>query len=109
MALDGSTRIPARRLPSLDPTPTTGRGRRAARRIAVGIAAVMGLGLTALAAHRIGVTQVAQSIIDSDIKWVVIASALMCAAMFARAASWVAIVRAALPNRRSGAATSPRR
>jgi phosphatidylinositol alpha-mannosyltransferase len=99
MALDGSPRQPARRLPSPDPAPTPHRGRRAARRIAVGGASLLGLVLTALAAHRIGVTQVAQSIIDSDIKWVVIAFALMCAAMFSRAASWLAIARAALPRR----------
>src|SRR5262249_15449817 len=43
--------------------------------------------------------RVASSIIDSDVKWVLIACFLMCAAMFARAASWVAIVRSALPNR----------
>jgi len=99
MAIDGSPRRPARKLPSLEPARTGHRGRRAARRVAVGVAGILGLGLTALAAHRIGVTQVAQSIIDSDIKWVVIAFCLMCAAMFSRAASWMAIARAALPRR----------
>jgi phosphatidylinositol alpha-mannosyltransferase len=99
MPLDGQPKQRAQKLPSLEPTPTTGRGKRAARRIAVGIAGILGLGLTALAAHRIGVTQVASSIIDSDVKWVVIACALMCAAMFSRAFSWVAIAQAALPNR----------
>jgi phosphatidylinositol alpha-mannosyltransferase len=97
--LDGGPKRPAKKLPSLEPAPTGHRGRRAVRRIALGGTALLGLGLTALAAHRIGVTQVASSIIDSDIKWVVIAFALMCAAMFARAASWVAIARAALPKR----------
>jgi phosphatidyl-myo-inositol alpha-mannosyltransferase len=99
MTLDGGPRRPARKLPSLEPAPTGGRGLRAARRIGLGIAAILGLVLTALAAHRIGVTRVAQNIIDSDVKWVVIACALMSAAMFARAASWVAITRAALPKR----------
>ena len=42
--------------------------------------------------------QVANNIIDSDLKWVLIACALMVAAMFARAASWIAITRAALPG-----------
>jgi phosphatidylinositol alpha-mannosyltransferase len=63
------------------------------------VASVLGVGLTALAARRIGVDQVATNIIDSDLKWVLIACALMVAAMFARAASWVAIARAALPQR----------
>ncbi|MGA9633825.1 MAG: lysylphosphatidylglycerol synthase transmembrane domain-containing protein, partial [Solirubrobacterales bacterium] len=72
--------------------------RRVARKAGVAVASVLGLGLTALAARRIGVDQVATSIIDSDLKWVLIACALMVAAMFARAASWVAIARAALPR-----------
>ena len=42
--------------------------------------------------------RVAANIIDSDLKWVLIACALMVGAMFARAASWVAIARAALPG-----------
>jgi phosphatidylinositol alpha-mannosyltransferase len=98
--LDGGPRVPPKRLPSLEPTPLDGRsrGRRVARKAGVAIAGVLGLLLTALAARRIGVDQVASSIIDSDVKWVLIACALMVAAMFARAASWVAIVRAALPT-----------
>ena len=99
--IDGGPRRPARRLPSLDPAPVTpgGRGRRAARKVGVAAAGALGLLLTALAARRIGVDSVAANIIDSDVKWVLIACALMVAAMFARAASWVAIARAALPNR----------
>jgi phosphatidylinositol alpha-mannosyltransferase len=98
--IDGGPKEPARRLPSLEPTPqdARGRGRRVARKAGVVVASILGLGLTALAARRIGVGQVANSIIDSDVKWVLIAFALMVAAMFARAASWVAIVRAALPT-----------
>jgi phosphatidylinositol alpha-mannosyltransferase len=98
---DGGPKRPARRLPSLEPAPTDGRGRgrRAARKAGVAVAGILGLLLTALAARRIGVDRVATSIIDSDLKWVLIACALMVAAMFARAASWVAIARAALPGR----------
>ena len=98
--IDGGPRRPAERLPSLEPAPVDGRsfGRRAARKIGVAVAGVLGLGLTALAARRIGVDQVASSIIDSDVKWVLIACALMVGAMFARAVSWVAIARAALPR-----------
>jgi phosphatidylinositol alpha-mannosyltransferase len=98
--LEGGPWVPPKRWPSLEPTPLDGRsrGRRVARKAGVAIAGVLGLLLTALAARRIGVDQVASSIIDSDVKWVLIACALMVAAMFARAASWVAIVRAALPT-----------
>jgi phosphatidyl-myo-inositol alpha-mannosyltransferase len=98
--IDGGPKEPAKRLPSLEPTPqdSRSRGKRVARKAGVAVASILGLGLTALAARRIGVDQVANSIIDSDVKWVLIAFALMVAAMFARAASWVAIVRAALPS-----------
>jgi phosphatidylinositol alpha-mannosyltransferase len=98
--MDGGPKVPAKRLPSLEPTPVDGRSRskRYARKAGVAVASILGLGLTALAARRIGVDQVGQSIIDSDAKWVLIACALMVAAMFARAASWIAITRAALPR-----------
>ncbi len=99
--LDGGPRRPSRRLPSLEPTPLGpgGGGWRAARRIGLGIAGIVGIGLTALAARRIGVDQVAENVIRSDLTWVLIACALMVASLFARAASWVAIARAALPGR----------
>jgi phosphatidyl-myo-inositol alpha-mannosyltransferase len=99
--LNGEPRHPAKRLPSLEPAPVAegGRGRRAARKAGVAVAGALGLLLTALAAKRIGVDQVATSIIDSDLKWLLIAFGLMVAAMFSRAASWVAITRAALPGR----------
>ena len=98
--IDGGPREPAKRLPSLEPTlhDAPGRGRRVARKAGVAVASILGLGLTALAARRIGMGQVASSIIDSDMKWVLIACVLMVAAMFARAASWIAITRAALPR-----------
>jgi len=98
---DGGTPRPARRLPSLDPEPARegGWGRRAARRLALGIAGVLGIGLTALAANRIGVSNVVESIVRSDFGWVMIACALMGLSLFVRAASWFWIARAALPNR----------
>ena len=98
---DGGPRMPARRLPTLEPVPAggAGRGRRAARKLAVGVAGLLGLLLTVLAARRIGVDQVATNIIRSDITWVLVALGLMIASMFMRAASWVAIARAALPGR----------
>lgn len=99
--VDGGPRTPARRLPTLEPVHAggAGRGRRAARKLAVGVAGLLGLLLTALAARRIGVDQVATNVIRSDITWVLVALGLMIASMFMRAASWVAIARAALPGR----------
>ena len=97
---DGGPRRPAKRIPCPDPLQEQGsRGRRVARRLGLGIAGILGVGLTYLAARRVGVDKVAESVIGSDLTWVVVAFGLMVAAMFARAASWVAIVRAALPGR----------
>jgi phosphatidylinositol alpha-mannosyltransferase len=67
--------------------------------VALGVAGVLGVALTVLAARKVGVDEVANSVIRSDLTWVLIACGLMIAALFARAASWVAIVRAALPGR----------
>ncbi len=98
--MDGGPRRPAKRIPCPDPLQEQGsRRRRVARRLGLGIAGILGIGLTYLAARRVGVDKVAESVIGSDLTWVLVAFALMVAAMFARAASWVAIVRAALPGR----------
>ena len=98
---DGRPTSPARRIPSLDPPVARGgsRGRRAARKIGLGIAGTLGVGLTALAAKKIGVDSVVESIVRSDISWVLVACALMALSLFFRAASWYLIVKAALPNR----------
>jgi phosphatidylinositol alpha-mannosyltransferase len=98
---DGRPPAPPQRLPSPDP-PTAAdgsRGRRIARRAGLAVAGGLGIGLTALAAQKIGVDQVLASIVRSDISWVLIACALMSLSLFFRAASWYWIVRAALPNR----------
>jgi phosphatidylinositol alpha-mannosyltransferase len=98
---DGAPPSPAKRLPSLDP-PLARVGsarRRIARRVGLGVAAALGLGLTALAAQKIGVDNVVESIVRSDLSWVLIGSGLMALSLFFRAASWYWIVRAALPNR----------
>jgi phosphatidyl-myo-inositol alpha-mannosyltransferase len=98
---DGRPPSPPQRLPSLDPPIAQGgsRKRRLARRAGLGIAAVLGVGLTALAAQKIGVDNVVASIVRSDLTWVLVACALMALSLFFRAASWYGIVRAALPNR----------
>jgi phosphatidyl-myo-inositol alpha-mannosyltransferase len=98
---DGGPRRPAERLPSLDPAPAQAgnRGRTVARRAGLAVAGVLGVGLTYLAARRIGIDNVVESIVRSNLTWVLIACALMASSLFFRAASWYWIARAALPNR----------
>jgi phosphatidyl-myo-inositol alpha-mannosyltransferase len=100
LPIDGSEPRPARRLPSLDPPPARAAHRhRAARRIALGVAGFAGLGLTYLAARRIGAENVVTNIVRSDATWVLVATGLMIASLFMRAVSWFAIAKAALPRR----------
>ncbi|HEY2053452.1 MAG TPA: glycosyltransferase [Solirubrobacterales bacterium] len=98
---DGNRPIPPQKLPSLDPAPAAEgkRGRRIARRVGLGFAAMLGVFLTYEAMRRIGVNEVLESIVRSDLSWVIIAFALMSISMFFRAASWYWIARAALPDR----------
>jgi phosphatidylinositol alpha-mannosyltransferase len=96
---DGLPPQPPQRLPSLDPEPAQPgkRKRKVARRIGLAAAGVTGVGLTALAAQKIGVDNVVESIVRSDLSWVWVACGLMALSLFFRAASWYWIVRAALP------------
>jgi phosphatidyl-myo-inositol alpha-mannosyltransferase len=98
----GGPRRPPRRLPSLDPAPAAAAAgsARLARRVGMGVAAVLAVGLTALAANRIGLDSVAESFVRSKPGWVLIALGLMMISMFARAGAWYAIARSALPGRR---------
>jgi phosphatidylinositol alpha-mannosyltransferase len=98
---DGNPKRPAERLPSLDPAPAQAgnRGRAVARRVGLGVAGLLGVGLTLLAAQKIGIDNVVESIVRSNLTWVLIACALMATSLFFRAASWYWIARAALPNR----------
>jgi phosphatidyl-myo-inositol alpha-mannosyltransferase len=98
---DGGPRRPAERLPSLDPAPARAqkKGRAVARRLGLAIAAILGVGLTSLAAEKIGIDKVVESIVRSNLTLVLIACALMASSLFFRAASWYWIARAALPNR----------
>jgi phosphatidylinositol alpha-mannosyltransferase len=98
---DGGPKRPAERLPSLDPPPAKAqkKGRALARRLGLAIAAILGIWLTQRAAQRIGVDNVVESIVRSNLTWVLVACALMASSLFFRAASWYWIARAALPNR----------
>ncbi len=98
---DGLPKRHAERLPSLDPAPAQAgkRGRKVARRVGLGVAGILGVGLTVLAAQKIGVDKVVESIVRSNLTLVLVACALMAISLFFRAASWYWIARAALPNR----------
>jgi len=96
---DGRPRVPARRLPSIEPVPLhpPRRGLAIARRVgAIAIAALMAW-LSVVAFQRIGLDKVGQSLLDSDLTWVLIGLGLMSFSMLLRAFSWHAILRAALP------------
>ncbi|HWT89877.1 MAG TPA: lysylphosphatidylglycerol synthase transmembrane domain-containing protein, partial [Solirubrobacterales bacterium] len=97
----GGPKRPAERLPSLDPPVAQAgkKGRAVARRVGLGVTGLLGVGLTWLAAQKIGVDNVVESIVRSNLTWVLIACALMASSLFFRAASWYWIARAALPNR----------
>jgi phosphatidylinositol alpha-mannosyltransferase len=98
---DGGPRRPAQKLPSLDPPPERSgkRGRLVARRVGLVVAAVLGVWLAKRAANQIGFDNVVESIVRSNLTWVLVACALMASSLFFRAASWYWIAKAALPNR----------
>jgi phosphatidylinositol alpha-mannosyltransferase len=97
--IDGSPATAPARLPSLDPEPARAVARHGlARRLALGVAAILAIGLTALAANKIGLQNVVASMVRSDLSMVLMALGLMMASMMLRAGSWYAIARAALPR-----------
>ena len=102
-------RVPAQRLPSLqadvpraDGSPS-GRSRRvrALRRVGLAASSLAGAALAALALQRVGVARVAASLLASKPGLLVAGVAVMCAAMFARALSWHAILAVAPTWRRA--------
>jgi phosphatidylinositol alpha-mannosyltransferase len=98
-------RIPAERLPSLVPAgpPLVGRPRRlrTLRRAGLAVSSLAAAGIAALALQRVGVARVAASLLASKPGLIAAGLALMCAAMFARALSWHAILAAAPTWRRA--------
>jgi phosphatidylinositol alpha-mannosyltransferase len=99
-------RVPAQRLASLqprrsEPRTASARRRRALRRGAVLASSTLGAGLAALALERVGLARVAASLLASKPGLVAAGLALMCAAMFARAIAWHAILCAAPTWRRA--------
>jgi phosphatidylinositol alpha-mannosyltransferase len=102
---DLQPRVPAQRLPSLEPAPAPllGRARRVRtlRRVVLSATSLAGAGLAALALQRVGVTRVAASLVASKPGLILAGLALMCAAMFTRAIAWHAILAAAPTWRRA--------
>ena len=91
--------VPAQRLPSLEPAPPgPRRWLPVARRVAVGAAGLAAGAGSFLALRRIGLDSIGETLLASSPTWVLVALALMCASMVARAVAWLAILRAALPD-----------
>src|SRR5215218_2698311 len=98
---DLGPRRPAKRLPSLEPLPTTGRRTGAfLRRGGIALAGLGAIVGSYLALDRIGLDRVAHTLVTSSPVWVLVGLALMCASMLFRAISWHAILKAALPDAR---------
>jgi phosphatidylinositol alpha-mannosyltransferase len=73
---------------------------RLARRASVVAGGLFAAGAAWLGLERVGVSSVGHALVHSSPTWVIIGLALMCASMFLRAASWHAILKAALPQAR---------
>ncbi len=102
---DLQPRVPAQRLPSLNPArpPLVGRPRflRALRGLGLAASSLAGAGLAAVVLQRVGVTRGAASLLASKPGLIGAGLALMCAAMFARALAWHSILVAAPTWRRA--------
>jgi phosphatidylinositol alpha-mannosyltransferase len=101
---DGLPRVSAQRLPSIEP-PSPGSRRRGvtvARRLGFAAIAALMVWLSLMAIERIGLDKVGQSLIESDLGWVLVGFGLMSLSMVLRAMSWRAILSAAIPWSRIG-------
>jgi phosphatidyl-myo-inositol alpha-mannosyltransferase len=102
---DLSPRRPPQKLASLDPSPRSESSRRArfgrsARRIGLALSALIGIALALLALRHVEAERVLATLVRSSPNWVLVALALFSLSMVLRAASWHAIVKAALPGKR---------
>jgi phosphatidylinositol alpha-mannosyltransferase len=88
--------VRARRLPSPEPaTPVRGRVLRVLSRAALLATSLAGVALAYLALQKIGVTNVAASLLASSPGLVAAGVGVMCASMFVRGIAWHAILKAA--------------
>jgi phosphatidyl-myo-inositol alpha-mannosyltransferase len=96
---DGRPKVPARRLPTIEPPPLRPRRRGLALARRLGAAAILALmaWLSVVALERIGLDRVGSSLLDSDVGWILAGFALMTLSMVLRAVSWRAILSAAIP------------
>jgi phosphatidylinositol alpha-mannosyltransferase len=93
---DLRTPVRARRLPSLEPAqPVRHRALRVLSRTALLATSLAGVALAFLALQRIGVTNVAASLVASSPGLVAAGVGVMCASMFVRGIAWHAILKAA--------------
>ena len=102
-AADLKPHVRARRLKTLEPkTPTQRRGRAAAlaRRGALAAVTLGGVGLAYYGLQKIGFSNITSALLNSSPTFVLLGLAIMCSAMVARAFSWYAILKAALPRAR---------
>jgi phosphatidylinositol alpha-mannosyltransferase len=89
-------RVRARRLPSLEPPrPVRHRALRVLSRAALLLSSLAGIALAFLALQKIGVTNVAASLVASSPGLVAAGVGVMCASMFVRGIAWHAILKAA--------------
>ncbi len=96
-------RVPAVRLPTLEPLPASAGGAprpaaRLLRRAGIVLAALLATLLAGFALQRIGVERIGESLLAATPTWVLLALGLMCLSMALRGAAWHAILRAALPR-----------
>jgi phosphatidylinositol alpha-mannosyltransferase len=103
-AADLKPRVAPQRLPSLEPK-LTGPERHSktlatARRLGLAAVSLGGAVLAFMALQKIGLTNIARSLITASPTLVLLGLAVMCSAMVMRAFSWHAILRAALPRSR---------
>src|SRR3954447_12774557 len=95
-------RVSARRLPKEKDRAAPSRRTRVS--LPVGIAALLGLGLGAVAISRLGLHHRVTSLGPVRPGWLAAACALMVLSLLLRACSWLAVLRAALPGIRVPAA-----
>jgi uncharacterized membrane protein YbhN (UPF0104 family) len=93
--------------PREDPAMTVSSRRRRVSLPAV-LAALVGLGLAAVAVSRLGLHNVVHALVGVHLGWLALAAALMVLSLLVRAVSWLVVLRAALPGARVPAAVVAR-
>ena len=101
-AADLKPYVPPQRLAGLEPKLTGparhGKALATARRLGLATVSLGGAVLAFLALQKIGLANIAKSLITASPTLVLLGLAVMCSAMVMRAFSWYAILRAALPR-----------